>query len=330
MTNLAFSRGARIRPRSTPLEAPTAPLAAGFTRVKPFLALSRTPHGLLDLATPALAALLTLGGLPPLGVTALGLLTVLAGYTAVYALNDVVDYRVDQEKIRQAPQETGGSYLDAVFLRHPMAQGRVSFADGLLWTGAWGLVALVGAYLLNPVCAFIFLLGCALETVYCLLLKVSHLRGLISGVVKTLGGLAAVYAVNPHPETGFLLLLFAWLFAWEIGGQNIPADWHDLEQDRTLGARTIPVRYGVERSGWLVLVSLSLATVLGILVLGGSPVRPSWALLGLAAGLSAYLLLLPARRLYQTPDRARAGVLFNRASYYPLAMLLVVLISLIC
>ncbi|MDD5614111.1 MAG: hypothetical protein PHQ54_03450, partial [Candidatus Omnitrophica bacterium] len=39
--------------------------------------------------TPALAALLCYGGLPPVGVAALGLLTVFAGYTAVYALNDV-------------------------------------------------------------------------------------------------------------------------------------------------------------------------------------------------------------------------------------------------
>ena len=64
-------------------------------RLKLFLALSRTPHGLLDLATPGLAALLCLGGFPTPGVTLLGLLTVFAGYTAVYALNDLVDYRTD-------------------------------------------------------------------------------------------------------------------------------------------------------------------------------------------------------------------------------------------
>lgn len=43
-----------------------------------FLALSRTPHGLLDLATPGLAALLCLGGSPSLGVTVLGLVTMFA------------------------------------------------------------------------------------------------------------------------------------------------------------------------------------------------------------------------------------------------------------
>ena len=102
----------------------------GLSRLKLFLALSRTPHGLLDLAAPALAALLWLGHFPPLGVIALGLLTVFAGYTAVYALNDVVDYRVDQEKLRLERAAKEDHYLDAVFMRHPLAAGRVSFRGG--------------------------------------------------------------------------------------------------------------------------------------------------------------------------------------------------------
>jgi 4-hydroxybenzoate polyprenyltransferase len=269
---------------------------------------------------------LWLGGLPPPGVTALGLITVFAGYTAVYALNDVVDYRVDQQKLRQGPQAAAGGYLDAVFLRHPMAQGQVSLAAGLLWTGAWALMALLGAYFLNPVCALIFLLGCALEAVYCLLLRVSHLRALISGLVKTLGGIAAVYAVDPHPQAGFLLLLFAWLFCWEIGGQNIPADWHDLEQDRALKAKTIPARYGVQGAGLLAVASLSLAVGLSILVLRLSAARLSFLFLVLAAVWGYYLLLLPAWRLFRTRERAQASALFNRASYYPLALLATVLL----
>ena len=158
-----------------------------------FFALSRTPHGLLDLATPALAALLFYGGVPPFEVVAVGLLTVFAGYTAVYALNDVVDCRVDREKLRLKGLEAG-HYLDAVLVRHPLAAGRVSLREGLLWTVAWALVALLGAYCLNPVCALIFVAGCGLEAAYCLLLKVSPWRFLVAGLVKGLGALAAVFA----------------------------------------------------------------------------------------------------------------------------------------
>ena len=66
----------------------------------------------------------------------------------------------------------------------------------------------------------------------------------MSGAVKTAGGLAAVFAVDPHPSPAFLVLLFLWLFFWEIGGQNIPNDWIDMEEDRMVQAKTIPVRVG--------------------------------------------------------------------------------------
>ena len=71
-----------------------------MARLKLFFALSRTPHGLLDMATPGLAALLWLGEFPSLRTVVIGLITSFAGYTAVYALNDLVDYRTDKEKLR--------------------------------------------------------------------------------------------------------------------------------------------------------------------------------------------------------------------------------------
>jgi 4-hydroxybenzoate polyprenyltransferase len=261
-------------------------------------------------------------------VTALGLVTVFAGYTAVYALNDVVDYRVDREKLRQAGPAKKAGYLDAIFMRHPMAQGQVSFGEGLGWTAAWAAVALVGAYRLNPVCAYIFLVGCLLEAAYCLLLRVSHLRTLVSGLVKTLGGVAAVFAVDPHPSPGFMFLLFLWLFSWEIGGQNIPADWHDVEEDQGLGAQTIPVRHGPEGAGAIILGALTLSVALSALLLLVAPLRFSPLMLSLALAAGGYLLLLPGYRLYRTKDRAQAAALFNRASAYPLAMLSLALASL--
>ena len=310
------------------LNAEVVPRAseAGLSRLKLFLALSRTPHGLLDLAAPALAALLWLGRFPPLGVTALGLLTVFAGYTAVYALNDVVDHRVDRERLRlEGPQE--GHYLDAVLVRHPLAAGRVSLPEGLCWTGAWALVALLGAYALNPVCALIFLSGCLLETAYCLLLKVSQLRVLVAGVVKSLGAVAAVFAVDPRPSPIFLAVLFFWLFFWEIGGQNIPADWHDVEQDRSLAAKTIPVVLGLPRAAALALASLTLSLAFSMVILRLAPAPFSLFPQLLIAGVGIYLLLLPAWRLFRGQTQSQAADLFNRASYYPLAVLAVVLIN---
>jgi 4-hydroxybenzoate polyprenyltransferase len=52
-----------------------------------FFALSRTHHGVLDMMAPVLAALLYLGQFPDPAVVVVGIMTVFAGYTAVYALN---------------------------------------------------------------------------------------------------------------------------------------------------------------------------------------------------------------------------------------------------
>jgi 4-hydroxybenzoate polyprenyltransferase len=311
------------------LDVTSPPVAAGLSRVKLFLALSRTPHGLLDLATPALAALLWFGGVPPWGVTAVGLLTVFAGYTAVYALNDVVDFRVDQEKLKASAGRAKAGYLDALFMRHPMAQGQVSFGEGLLWTLAWAAMALAGAYHLNPMCAYIFLAGCGLEAIYCLLLRVSHFRTLVSGLVKTLGGIAAIFAVDPHPAPWFVVLLFLWLFCWEIGGQNIPADWHDVEEDQCLGACTIPVRYGPAGSSALVLGTLTLSVILSAVLVLVSPLKFKPGLMVLAVAVGVYFLLVPALKLYRGQAKEQAAALFNRASYYPLALLSLALINLV-
>ena len=165
----------------------SATLPAGvFSRIKLYLALSRTPHGLLDMTMPVAAALLWLGSVPPLGVMLLGLFTVFAGYTAVYAVNDLADYKTDRANYLDGPGDNSG-YLDAVYARHPMAMGLLTPRQGMLWAGGWALASLLGAYALNPVCALLLLSGCALEALYCLLLKVSHLRALVNGVVKSLG-----------------------------------------------------------------------------------------------------------------------------------------------
>jgi 4-hydroxybenzoate polyprenyltransferase len=281
------------------------------------------------MCTPAFAALLWLGAFPPLETILVGLITTFAGYTAVYALNDIVDYRVDQEKAASGILAAAGCDLDGVIVRHPMAQGLLSFYDGVLWAAGWAAVALAGAFLLNPVCVGIFLGGCALEAIYCRLWRVSPFRTLVSGAVKTSGAMAAVFAVDPHPSTVFLTALFFTLFFWELGGQNIPNDLSDLEEDRRLQARTLPVHCGIGRAVSIAAAALAGTLVLNVITfqLSRLPHASFFAALALAA--SCYLLVRPGLRLFQTRDRSSAMQLFNRASYYPAAMLAVVLVSLL-
>jgi 4-hydroxybenzoate polyprenyltransferase len=159
------------------------------------------------------------------------------------------------------------------------------------------------------------------------MLQVTHLRALVSGMVKTMGPIAAVFAVDPQPSFVFLMVLFLWLFFWEIGGQNIPNDVSDLAEDISLKAKTIPVTFGEKGARMLIMGSLCATVVMSIIVLALRP--PLFNVLSLAgaAGAGLYLLLLPAYYLYKSQDSANAAVLFNRASYYPLAMLVIIAID---
>lgn len=301
---------------------------AGLSRLKLYFALSRTPHGLLDMCTPAFGALLWLGHFPSLYVMVLGLITTFAGYTAVYALNDVIDYEADKEKAAGGGFSNLQSDLDSMIVRHPMAQGLLSFKQGLYWALAWGLAAIIGAYILNPVCVLIFLAGCTLEAIYCMLWRVSPFRTVVSGTVKTSGAIAAVFAVDPNPSGAYLILLFLLLFFWEIGGQNIPNDWVDIEEDKQFKALTIPVCYGLRASRVIVLVTLVLALGLNLVVFYYSQVDFLIIYVIISFTVGGYLLLQPAVKLSQTLKASDALALFNKASYYPPALLVIVLIRL--
>jgi 4-hydroxybenzoate polyprenyltransferase len=245
----------------------------------------------------------------------------------VYALNDLIDYRVDQEIMRSGSPGESRPDLDSAFARHPLAQGMLSYKEALFWTSAWAVLALVGAFLLNPVCPVIFLSAAFLEVIYCYLLKITYMRSIISGLVKTSGPVAAVFAVNPDPSPYIVVMIFLWLFFWEIGGQNVPNDLSDLDIDRKIHARTIPVRFGARRAAHIIFFSLVITAAMGLAMFWISPGHLNYLYLLGALFSAFYLLLLPGYRLYRAKDAGEAVHLFNRASYYPLSMLVVTLLS---
>ncbi|HUX21968.1 MAG TPA: UbiA family prenyltransferase [Spirochaetia bacterium] len=287
-----------------------------------FFALSRTPHSLLDLSAPAFAALVWLNYFPAPKVVLLGLLTSFAAYMAVYAFNDIVDYSSDKRRLAVGCREYG-AYLDAAMTRHPVAQGILSLRAALLWAAGWAIIAALGSYLLNPTCLFIFLGAFLLEAAYCRLADVSPLRTLVAGVVKSAGPMAAVLAVDPSPAALRYAALFTWLFLWEIGGQNIPADWADVDEDRRLGGKTLPVRLQAGTASRLVLVSLSGAVAVSFLLARTITTTGSLLYLAAAAVSGLLLLIIPALRLFFGNMRGSALALFNRASYYPISLLAV-------
>ncbi len=284
-----------------------------------FLALSRSLHGVLDIAMPGFVALLWLGHFPSWQVLALSLATALAGYTAIYALNDLIGVNDDKEKVAGGIKP--GYAVEASAMRYPLAQNLVSMKGALVWFGFWFALAVLGTWLLNPRILLIVFVAAALEVVYVKLLRITWWRTVVSGLVKSAGPVAAVFAVIPEPSWRWLLGLLVWLMLWEIGGQNIPADWNDIEEDRRIGARTIPLVFGLRTAGVLAAVSLGVAVLVSLLLPRMSPLASGWPFQLAIFAAGAGLLLPPAFRLARTLDGRQAARLFDRASLYPLVLL---------
>jgi 4-hydroxybenzoate polyprenyltransferase len=157
--------------------------------------------------------------------------------------------------------------------------------------------------------------------------RVSPFRTIVSGAVKTSGALAAVFAVDPQPAGMYIIYLFFLLFFWEIGGQNIPNDGFDVEEDKRFNARTIPVVYGIQTANVIIVAAVILTLIMGIAIFYLSWTIDSFSFIFMSVAVGVYLLLLPALKLYQSRKRSHAMALFNKASYYPAALLVIVLIK---
>ncbi len=290
--------------------------------MKRFFALSRTTHGILDIAMPGFVALLLLGTFPRWQILLLSLLTAFAAYTAIYALNDLMGFVDDKEKF--VGGINAGYSVEASELRYPLAQNVINYGEGLLWFAGWFILALIGSYLLNPVIVIILVIAAILEVVYCLLHKVTYWRTLVSGLVKSSGPVAAMFVVNADQALNVLPVVLAWVFFWEIGGQNIPADWNDTVEDKRVNAKTIPLQLGTRTAGALVLLSLGLTVIISLLLPLVSSLPLGWPYLLATAIAGFFLLLKPGYRLYQRQEGRLAAELFNSASYYPLTQLVII------
>lgn len=281
------------------------------------------------MATPAFCALLWLGDFPSASVTILSLVTAFAGYTAIYALNDIAGYKVDKAKMAHA---CGGQQysVEAGDLRHPIAQGLISYKTAMLWMSFWLLIAVVGAYFLNPHILIVLGFAAACEVAYCMLLRVTHWRIILSGFVKAAGPISAVLVVDPAPSVELLLLLLFWIFLWEIGGQNIPADWNDREEDARIGAKTIPVIFGEGISKRIVMCAALLTVISSgfLVIISPLPLGETYVVWMLVIGVM--IIIMPAYSLYNaTKITTEPARLFDLASYYPLALLLLTTVAIV-
>jgi 4-hydroxybenzoate polyprenyltransferase len=282
--------------------------------------LSRGKQALLTIAQPALGVVLAMGGLPPARVIVIGLPAAAAGSFAMYALNDLLDRRIDTRAVEAGSVRTEGD-MDTAFVRHPLAHGAVSLRASVMWVAGLAAIAAVGVALLNPLCLVFFAAAVALQALYCALRSVTCWKTLAEGAMEGCGGLAGWVAVAPLGRGA--LAVFGFLALWEIGGRNIAHDLSDLESDASLGIRTVAAVYGPAAAAHVTAVAA--AATLGAVALLPMPLPA--VLLALAFG--AWALVAPAVALVRRPTPAQALAYFNRGSLFPDLVLFAALVGLL-
>jgi 4-hydroxybenzoate polyprenyltransferase len=281
---------------------------------------SRGKQALLTIAQPALGAVLALAGLPSWRVIAIGLAAACAASFALYALNDLLDRKVDARSLAVGKSVAPAHDVDTVFVRHPLASGALSLRVSVAWVAGLIVVAVVGTASLDPLALLFFAAAVATQVVYCALRSVTSWKTVLSGVMVGFGGLAGWAAVAPLRWSA--LSVFVFLACWEIGGRNIVNDLSDLESDARVGIRSVASVRGetaAARAAAAVAAACLVATAL-------LPMPLVSVVLALAFG--AWSLAWPAVALLRRPTPAQAASYFNHASPYPDLVLLAALIGL--
>ena len=96
-----------------------------------------------------------------------------------------------------------------------------------------------------------------------------------------------------------------------------------------LGIRTVPVRYGRKGASLVSFVIVCATAVLGLVFPLVVPMPLGWAYAAATVLVSAYFLLVPAIRWLRDQTTASAMAFFNLACFYPLAVFVVLTISIL-
>lgn len=279
-----------------------------------FLDLARSRSALFSISEPIVGALLAARAFPSVTVVTLGLIAAIAGYLCVYSLNDLLDLRADRQDLMLSTNEPGAwkpevTHLDITTLRHPVAAGALPVWAAATWVGVLGAIGLTAAYLLRPLCAWLFI-GCAvLQVLYCSLRRRTWLKVVPAATLVAMGGLAGWFAVGEATWGAFAF--FFLLFGWEVS-RNLSNDLADVSHDRRVGITTLASVHGPLTSMRAITVVAGLMPLIGL-------VQPApWLTRALLAVSAIVTMTAPAALLVREGGGEPAAQrYFNRASLFP-------------
>ncbi len=190
--------------------------------------------------------LLAAGGLPSLRVVLLVVVAFLAARNAGHSFNRWADRDLDARNPR-----TQGRAIPA---------GRRSPTSALAIAVGSGAILILAAYLLNPLAFVLAPVALALVWGYSYTKRYTALTTPFLGLVEAITPAAAFIAVRGDLPTSVLLAVGG-LLAWGTAFETVHS-LGDVESDRSLGLRSLPVRLGIPTSVRLVPVLHAVALVL--------------------------------------------------------------------
>jgi 4-hydroxybenzoate polyprenyltransferase len=195
--------------------------------------------------------LLAAGGLPAWWTTLLVVVAFLAARNAGHSFNRWADRELDARNPRTRTRA--------------IPSGRRSANSALTIALLSGALLVIAAYLLNPLAFVLSPVALALVWGYSYTKRFTTFTTPFLGLVEAITPAAAFIAVRGDLPAS-VLVAFAGLLAWGTAFETIHS-LGDIESDRSLGLRSIPVRLGIPTS--VRLVSILHAVALGMLVVFG-------------------------------------------------------------
>ncbi len=185
-------------------------------------------HSLFSLPFALVALFSESAGRPPLSKVGWIILAVVAARNGANALNRLVDEKIDAQNPRTAER--------------PLQTGRVRRLELILFTFFCGLLLLVAAWMLNPLCLVLVPAAGAMIMVYSYTKRFTWLCHYWLGMTCSAAVMGSFLALTGSFELRFFPLTGAVMF-W-VAGFDIIYALQDIDHDRSHGLRSIPARFG--------------------------------------------------------------------------------------
>ena len=207
-------------------------------------------HTLFSLPFAVMALLIETRGQPPLRTIILIVLAAAAGRNAANALNRVIDAEIDARNPR-----TAGRHLPS---------GTLSKKTLLVFSGIMGIILVVSAALLNPLCVILLPLAAVLIGGYSYSKRFTWLCHYWLGVACACAPMGSFIAVSGRFEFRYFVLAGA--HALWVAGFDILYALQDIGFDRKEHIKSIPARFGPGPARFLAILS-HLGTLAGLAAL---------------------------------------------------------------